>query len=394
MQVKRLQKFKTYLKWPHFHHLRHPFVIPIAVFLILFFVSVILFIDFSGQTLGASDSRIVELSIDGKQQIIPTTAPTVGDLLKRLNISLNPGDVVEPGQATAILQNGFQINVYRVHPVTVIENNQKSVIQTASNDPQSIAKEAGYTVYPQDGVTFNANANDLNQDVLGEEVVINPSVPVQLNLYGNQVTIRTLAKTVGDLLTSEKIKTDPASNNVVPALTTPITANMQILVVPIGQKLISTQQAIPFTTQNISDPSIPYGTTTVQQAGVNGLELVVEDVTLKNGVSVTTPLQQVVVTPMVPEIIVHGTGIVAVAGGNNIEWLKSSNINPNDYQSVNYIMIRESHWNPDDISYSGCIGLGQSCGEPPGLAVVCPDWQSDAVCQLDFFQFICSVALG
>jgi len=49
-------------------------------------------------------------------------------------------------------------------------------------------------------------------------------------------------------------------------------------------------------------------------------------------------------------------------------------------------MIREAHWNPDDINGSGCIGLGQSCGSPPGLAVVCPDWQVDAVCQLNFFN--------
>jgi len=49
-------------------------------------------------------------------------------------------------------------------------------------------------------------------------------------------------------------------------------------------------------------------------------------------------------------------------------------------------MIRETHWNPDDVNSSGCIGLGQSCGSPPGLAVVCPDWQVDAVCQLNFFN--------
>lgn len=389
MPTKRLKKFKHHFRWINLRHLHHPLVIPVVAFLVLFFASIALFIGFNGQTLGAGDSRIVELTISGKQQIIPTTASTVGQLLNRLNIKLNSGDVVEPGLNAQILQNDFQINIYRAHPVTVIEADQKSVIQTASSDPRTIASQAGYTVYPEDAVTVNANATNISQDVLGEEVVIDPSVPVNLDLYGNQVTLRTLAKTVGQLLSDKKIAINPESNNVVPTIDTPISANMQILVVPVGQKLISTQQVIPFATQTVLDPSIPYGTVTVQQAGSNGLALDVQDVTVKNGATTTTTLQQVIITPAVNEIIDRGTGVVAVAGGNNIDWLKSSNINPAYYQDANYIMNIESHWNPDDISYSGCIGLGQSCPSSSGvtgLAVVCPDWQSDAVCQLDFFN--------
>jgi uncharacterized protein YabE (DUF348 family) len=373
---------------PRFHRLRHPFMVPVATFLVLFFVSVVVFISQSGQTVGAGDSRLVELSMDGTTQTIPTTAPTVGNLLARLNIHLNSGDVVEPNQDTPIFQNGFQINIYRVHPVTVVEGNNRTVVLTATSDARAIAAQAGYKLYPEDYVNSSAPAADTNQNVLGNEVVVDPATPVNLTLYGQAVTIRTHAKTVGDLLTAENIKTN-SGNNVIPALDTPITAGLPILVVPVGQKLISTQQVIPFTTQNVDDPSIAYGTTQITQAGVNGLALVVEDITVKNGVTTNTPMQQVIVTQPVPEIIHHGTGIVAVAGGNNISWLKSSNISVNDYSYVNVVITRETHWNPDDINGSGCIGLGQSCpgsSGVAGLAVVCPDWQSNAVCQLDFFN--------
>ena len=100
-------------------------------------------------------------------------------------------------------------------------------------------------------------------------------------------------------------------------------------------------------------------------------------------------LQQVVISQPVTEIVKHGTGITAVAGGNNITWLKSSGISVGDYTYVNDVINRETHWNPDDVNGSGCIGLGQSCpgsSGVAGLAVVCPDWQSDAVCQLGFFN--------
>lgn len=357
-------------------------MIPVFMFFIFFFLGIGLFIDLSGQTVGSSDSRIVELSDNGITQVIPTTAPTVGVLLSRLNIKLNNGDLVQPAATTPILQNNFQINIYRVHPVTVVDNGQKTVISTAESDPRVIAQQAGYTTYPQDYVTNSANADNLGEGVLGQEVDIVPAIPVTLDLYGAQVTQRTHAKTVADLLASDNIKTS-AGNNVLPALTTPITPNLEVLVVPVGQKLVSTQQVIPFATQTIDDPQLPYGETQITQAGSNGLELVVTDVTSNS------QLQNVVIDPPVNEIIHKGTGITAIAGGNNITWLKSSNINESDYSYVNVVVTHETHWNPDDISGSGCIGLGQSCpgsSGVAGLAVVCPDWQSDAVCQLDFFN--------
>lgn len=385
MQANPQNLSKRLNKKHRFHLINHPFMIPVAVFLVAFFLSIVFFIAQSGQTVGASDSRIVELTQNGKTQVIPTTAQTVGDLLSRLNITLNKGDVVDPAVSTPILENNFQINIYRVHPVTVIENNQKTVISTADNDPRAIAEDAGYTVYPQDYVTAVSDADNLGLGVLGDEVDIVPATPVTLNLYGTQVAVRTHAKTVAQLLATEQIQTN-SGNNVLPALTTPITPNLQILVVPVGQHLISTQKVIPFAVQNINNPTLPYGLTQITQAGSNGLELIVQDLNTANGAAVGSPVQQVVISEPVTQIVEHGTGIEALAGGNNILWLKTSVISVGDYSYVNVIVNKESHWNPDDVNGSGCIGLGQSCGSPPGLAVVCPDWQINAVCQLNFFN--------
>lgn len=360
-------------------HWRHPFMIPVITFLVFFFIGLGLFIGFNGQTVGASDSRIVILTIDGQQrEVIPTTANTVGDLINRLKISLKPGDIVEPSKNTPILENNFEINIYRAHPVTVIEGSQKQIIETASNNPRAIATEAGFTTYPEDSITFSQSP-PINQSILGPEVVIIPSVPVSLDLYGQVVKFRTIEPTVGALLNSKKIPI--SGNNVLPAPSTPITTNMQILVVPVGQQLISTQQTIPYGTQTNPDPSIPLGTNTVVQQGVNGLELVVYE---KSTNGAQKPIQTIVIDQPIPEIINHGTGITLT--GNSEEWLKSSDIDPSNYSYVDYIMNHETHWNPDDVNPYGCIGLGQSCGNPPPLEVNCPDWQNDAVCQLNFFN--------
>ncbi|HUC79009.1 MAG TPA: ubiquitin-like domain-containing protein [Candidatus Saccharimonadales bacterium] len=369
--------------------IHHPMFIPLVAGIILFFLAIIIFIFFSATTVTYNSSRVVELYNGGKIEIIPTTATTVGDLIKRLKIVINPGDIVDPSQNTPILTNGFRINIYRVHPVTISENGQSKVILTADVNPRVIAVEAGYTIYPQDYVNDVTNPTELSQNIIGQVISIIPAIPVNLTLYGTQVTIRTHAVTVADFLDQNKIKTTNGSN-VIPSLTTPITSGMQVLVVPVGEQLISEQQAIPYSTQNVNNPDLPYDTTTVAQQGVNGSELVVEQVSTVNGVTTNTPIQSVVINQPIPEIVDLGTGIASVDGGNNITWLRSSGINTSDYSYVNYIMNRESHWNPDDINSIGCIGIGQSCPSArtgiPSLALACPDWQTDAVCQLNFFN--------
>lgn len=367
---------------------RHPMFIPLVGEIILFFLAIIIFIYFNGTTVAASSSRVVEVYNNGKEEIIPTTATTVGDLIKRLNITINPGDIVDPSQNTPILNNGFRINIYRVHPVTIIDNGQSKVILTADVDPRVIAEAAGYTIYPQDYVTNVTSPIELNKNIIGQVISIIPATQINLSLYGTQVSLRTHAKTVADLLNQNKIETTNGTN-VLPALSTPITTGMQVLVVPVGQQLISKQQPIAFGTQYVDNPDLPYDTTRISQAGVDGSELVVEQVVTTGGISVNTPIQTVVINQPIEQIIYRGTGITAIAGGDNITWLRSSNISSSDYQYANYIITHESRWNPDAINAGRCIGLGQSCPGRSGvasLAINCPDWQIDAVCQLNFFN--------
>ncbi len=48
-----------------------------------------------GQTLGASDAHVVQLSLGGKKEVLPTRAATVQEFLDRTQIKLNDGDIVE-----------------------------------------------------------------------------------------------------------------------------------------------------------------------------------------------------------------------------------------------------------------------------------------------------------
>ena len=195
-----------------FHGLHnHPFVVPVLTFLVLFFVSLFGYISFNGQTIGASDSRVVSVSIDGQEQIVPTRAQDVADLLKRLNITLGEKDIVNPALDTPIEENNFQVNIYRARPVLVEDGSSKTVTYTAQPTPEAIVEAAGVQVYPEDRLKTaganNVEARDLlREGIIAERVIIDRATLASLNLYGTQVEVRTHASTVADLLIEKNVK--------------------------------------------------------------------------------------------------------------------------------------------------------------------------------------------
>src|SRR5688572_3385900 len=95
---------------------RHPFAVPVLTFAFLIVVTGILFAIFS-RTSADSNPNVVLISHDRQQQIVSSKEPTVGALLKKLDIKINEGDVVEPALTTPIQQDDFRINIYRAVPV-------------------------------------------------------------------------------------------------------------------------------------------------------------------------------------------------------------------------------------------------------------------------------------
>jgi uncharacterized protein YabE (DUF348 family) len=110
----------------------HPFVVPVVTFMVLFFVSIAGFIVFGGgATIGPRDSRVVNVYVDEQKQTLPTRAKTVEDLLKRMDIAINDGDVVEPALDAPIVEDNFNVNIYRARPVMIVDGDRQVVINSA-----------------------------------------------------------------------------------------------------------------------------------------------------------------------------------------------------------------------------------------------------------------------
>lgn len=288
---------------------RHPAVaIPLLTFSVLLLLGTLALILGGGKSaFKPMGTSIVILTDDGKEQTVPSRARTVGDLLERQGITLNEGDVVEPSQETGITSDNFRVNVYRASPVTIVDGDRKVFTFSAAATTRSIVKQAGIEIYPEDELLSLPTENFLIEGSVGPRIVIVRATPVYVNLYGTQVSMRTRAKTVGELLKERDITLGP-SDTVTPSENVVIAPNMQIFLLREGQKIETIEEEIPMPVERIEDNTLSVGTKAIRQQGSPGKRAVTYQIQLVNGQEVgRTQIQSVEVVPAVKQIEAVGT---------------------------------------------------------------------------------------
>jgi len=281
----------------------HPFVVPVITFFILFFASCWGFILSSGETIGANDSKVVRLYVDGQERSVPTRAKTVSDLLARLDIKIEEQDVVEPSLDAPIIGDKFTVNVYRAQPVTIVdETGHKTVARIAERAPLAIAKKAGYTIYPEDIVELSSPQEALRDGIVGAKLVIDRATPITLSLYGSTYAIRTQASTVAELAQEKKVDYTRAS--VFPAPETTLKANDIVFITDPGKQIAVSEEAVAQETKFEDNPALDIGVTKTKEEGAPGKKVVVYESSADGTKKV---LQEVVVLQPQTKLVSRGT---------------------------------------------------------------------------------------
>ncbi len=294
---------KSKSRWHGFKN--HPFVIPVTTFLVLFFVTMTAFIALGGSTIAPSDSHVIILSYDGKQQLLPTRSASVGEFLQKVGIELHQGDKVEPDLETEISDDNFKINVYRARPVIVIDGQKKIQALSAAATPRAVAEQLGLNVYAEDDIKSSAT-DKLLRDGVGEQIVIDRATPVNLNVYGTQLVVRTRAKNVNDLLKEKEVKL-AAGDTVQPALETPLTPEIQVFVTRKGIQIVTEEKTTPPPIEVIEDSSLSTGVSVIRQQGSPGKKLITYQIELQNGKEVSRKIiQEVIIQTPVKRIMARG----------------------------------------------------------------------------------------
>lgn len=257
----------------------------------------------------SGDIHYVTIYDQGKKLTIKTDAVTVADALSRAHFEIATTDIVEPGLTTLINDGNFHINIYRSRPVIVSDGTTKKRLETASYDPITIARDAGFSVYDGDEVNMVTNTNFL-------EAGISTAYEITRN----------------------------------------------------GGRTVTEEIAIPFEEEIVKDYTLPLGENKTEQIGEDGLRVVKYKVEFIDGAEVKRELiSDDIVKEPVKRIVregARGTSSSSTSAGENetITWdfLKSQGFSDIQVAGIMGNLMQEHRFQTSDTA--GGLGIAQWTG--------------------------------
>ena len=353
-----------------------------------------------GKAVSAKDeAHLVNISVDGQSRSFPTTVTTVGKIIEKAGITIAKEDLVEPALDTPILEDSFNINIYRARPVIIVKDDKQVFKLTAYQSPRQIAQSAGFIVNDEDGLTMSQIDNIVDQGTLGERLVISPSKEVHINLYGTDVTVHTQKTTVSELLKDKNISYD-AKDQITPSLDSPLTNGLSIYITRQGTKIESTEEVVPFPVETITDANMFVSQSRIESKGINGKKVVTYEITTSNGAeSARRKIQEIVIAEPVKQVVVKGTKPIelrANVAADKQKIMAAAGLPESDWAGADYIISHESGWcatkwqgsrvcPTEFIPNGGGPGYGL-CQSTPAtkMASAGPDWQTNPITQLNW----------
>jgi transglycosylase-like protein len=230
--------------------------------------------------------RLVTIYDRGVERTIVTKARTVREALKLARLSIDERqDVVEPGLDSEMVAERYNVNIFRARPVTIVDGGKRLRVTTAQQTPILIAKAAGLEIFNEDKTTV-AKADNVAVDGADMVMRVERALAVNFILYGKTSTIRTHAKTVGELLKDKHItlkKDDTLSVD----LSSKIVPGMKIELWRNGKQTVTVEEEVKFETEKIKDANRETSYREVKQAGENGKKNVTYEIEMKNGTEVS-----------------------------------------------------------------------------------------------------------
>lgn len=317
------------------------------------------------------NGRLLTIHDRGQQTSYVTEAETIGEALANAGIAIDERDAVEPSTDQKLLAKEYQVNIYRARPVTVIDGPTRQRVVTPYQSADRIVADAGIALYPED-TTSLAQASDLIVDGAGLKLTIDRATPLTLTLFGTTTAIRTQGETVGEMLKEKGVTLGEHDRSSL-ALDTPISSDMSVTVWREGKQTVTVEEAVPFETEQIRDADRDVDYKAVQSAGQTGKRNATYEVEIRDGAEISrVEIASIVTTQPVKQVEVIGVKpktLPYTGGGTKTEWLAASNIPQASWGYADFMVQKESGWNPNAVNRSsGACGLAQAlpCSKVPG----------------------------
>jgi len=261
--------------------------------------------------------KTVHLTVDGQERTIHTFDAKVGDVLKAQGIVTDGHDSVAPAPNES-LQDGQQISVRygRQLDVTVDGHDQK-VWSTAT----TVAEAVGELGIHGQNPSLSVNRDEaIGRQGLSLKIWTRRHVNILVD--GKSIPLDTTASTVGDVLNEAGVTLN-GQDTAQPDPATFPTDGEDITVERVTGTQETKQEAIPFTTTQQNDPNSYVGSRSTVTQGVPGVQEVVYAYQTVNGVKQAPKIVSKTITKQpVNAVVKVGTKAMpnSVAGADNLNW--------------------------------------------------------------------------
>ena len=246
--------------------------------------------------------KSVTVQVDGQSTSVSTMSATVDGALHAAGVQVGEHDTLAPSAATPIAAGDTIVLRRGRHIELTIDGQQRSVWTTALTVQAALA-ELGMT--SPDAQLSASRSSRLPL----EGAALDVSNPHDVTIVDAGVThpIRTTAATVGALLTERGMVLQQA-DTVSADVAAPVADGMQLIITRIRTVDITTDLPVPAPVQKVDDPTQVAGQTTVQTKPADGTQAVTFRVTTTNGAETSREQVSVTVTtPPTPGVTLVGT---------------------------------------------------------------------------------------
>ncbi|MFC8824828.1 ubiquitin-like domain-containing protein [Streptomyces sp. NPDC057137] len=270
-----------------------------------------------GTSAFVANDKAVELSVDGTPRTLHTFADDVDELLADEGVRIGEHDLVAPGRG-AELTNGDAVVVRHGRPVMLTLDGRRRQIWTTADTVDGALRQLG--VRAEGALLSVSRSSAIPRSGLALDVLTERTVTFMAD--GRERTIRTNAATVYEALAHAGLTLRGEDTTSVSPDSFP-RDGQTITVMRITGSEIVRDEAIPYDTERVHDPSILTGTEVVTRQGEQGTRRLTYAVRAVNGVKQKPRkiAEKIVRTPVTQRVRV-GTKQrpASVAGADGLNW--------------------------------------------------------------------------
>ncbi|RWZ50154.1 DUF348 domain-containing protein [Halobacillus fulvus] len=325
----------------------------------------------------------VQVTQDGKTELIRTHADTVNELMSELDVTVQQHDELSHN-LNAPVEYGMNVDYIQSKAITlVIDEEETKEIYTTASTVQEFLNEEEVDVKEQDALSHQIDANIED----GMEVELDRAIQITFNDGGEKEKVWTTASTVEEFLTNQEVELNPLDElNLNEG--EELTAEAPVVLTRVEKVTDIVEEEVEYTVETRKDSSMPKGEERIVSEGEAGLVTKEYEVILKNGEEASRELiEETVEKESKTKIVALGTKVEAPArtastasrassssaSSSSSSSSEATTVSRNDSGSSRTLYMHATAYTADCAGCSGITATGINLNANPNMKVVAVD---------------------